>query len=171
MRTGLNFSQVGNYANHVKLMDIVAASVKCDVARAITVDLIDDSGGNSLTFPWLSISSPDYHAIAHASANAQKVPIDTWYYTQVANLVGQLAANPEGAVTSLDNTVILVCNDMNEGSNHDVRGLPYLIIGSGGGFFKTGTCVQLPANVPNNQLLTSVCHAMGMPLASVHPLA
>lgn len=164
--TGLSFNQVGNYPNHVKLMiDIVAAAVKCDVARSITLDLIDDGGGNSLTFPWLNISSPDYHAVAHAAAYAQKTPIDTWYYTQVANLVGQLASNPEGGATSLDNTVILVCNDMNEGANHDVRGLPYVIVG--GSFFKTGTCIQFPANVPNNQLLASVCHAVGLNVANV----
>ena len=79
-----------------------------------------------------------------------KTQIDTWFFTQVAYLVAQLGANAEGAGTTLDNTVVLVCNDMNEGSFHDVRSLPYLIIGSGGGFFKTGTCVQLPANAPNN---------------------
>jgi len=27
---------------------------------------------------------------------------------------------------------------------------------------KVGNCVQFPANVPNNQLLTSVLHAVGM---------
>jgi len=162
---GLTFTQVANFPSQVKLMmDIIAATVKCDLARAITIDLIDDGGGNSLTYPWLNISSPDYHAIAHQGANGytQKTQIDTWYYTQVANLVGQLASNPEGSSTSLDNSVILICNDMNEGSNHDVRGLPYLIVGSGGGFLKVGNCVQFPANVPNNQLLTSVLHAVGM---------
>lgn len=162
---GLTFTQVANFPSQVKLMtDIMAAAVKCDIARSMTIDLIDDGGGNSLTFPWLSIASPDYHAIAHQGAGGytNKNKIDNWYYTQVANLVSQLASNPEGGSTSLDNTVILVCNDMNEGSNHDVTGLPYLIIGSGGGYLKQGTCVQLAANAPNNQLLTTVLHAVGM---------
>ncbi|MES1172433.1 MAG: DUF1552 domain-containing protein [Bacteroidota bacterium] len=167
---GLTFSQVANFPNHVKLMmDIIAASVKCDISRAITLDLIDDGGGNSLTYPWLEMASPDYHAIAHNGSKdyAKKTVIDAWYYTQVANLVGQLAANPEGSATSLDNTVILVANDMNEGSNHDVTGLPFLIIGSGGGFFKQGQCIQLAANAPVNQLLASVAHAVGLQVASV----
>ena len=51
---------------------------------------------------------------------------------------------------------------MSEGSFHDVRNIPYVIIGSGGGFFKTGRMVTLPSNVPNNHLLTSVLHALGM---------
>jgi uncharacterized protein DUF1552 len=150
------------------MIDLLAAAVRCDVARAITIDLIDNLGV-SLTFPWLGIPTPNYEAISHqgVSAYPQKTQIDTWFYSQVARLVSQLAANPEGASTSLDNSVILVCNSMNTGWEETVVSLPYLIVGSGGGFFKQGTCVQFAANVPNNQLLTSVCHAVGLPVASV----
>ena len=77
--TGLNFNTVANYPNHVKFMsDIVATAVICGKSRAVTMDLIDNGGGNSLTFPWLNIPSPDFHAIAHqGSANyAQKKVID-----------------------------------------------------------------------------------------------
>jgi hypothetical protein len=56
---------------------------------------------------------------------------------------------------------------MNEGSNHWVKSIPYFIIGSCGGFFKQGQTLSLPNEVPNNQLLTSVCHAMGISIASV----
>jgi hypothetical protein len=151
------------------MMDLIAAAARCDAARAITIDLIDNGGGNSLTFPWLNIPAPDYRAISAqgVSAYPQKTQIDTWFYSQVARLVSQLAANPEGASTSLDSSVILVCNAMNTGQDEEVVSLPYLIVGSGGGFFKQGTCVQFPANVPNNRLLTSVCHAVGLPVASV----
>ena len=66
--TGLSFSNSNNtnYPMQVQFMaDLVAAAVICGKARAVTMDLIDNGGGNSLTFPWLSISSPDFHAIAH----------------------------------------------------------------------------------------------------------
>jgi hypothetical protein len=164
--TGLNFNTVTNYPNHVKFMaDLVAAAVICGKSRAVTMDLIDNGGGNSLTFPWLNIPSPDFHAIAHqGSANyAQKAMIDQWFYTQaVAEVVSKLAAASEGTSTVLDNTVILVCNDMSEGAAHYVGQIPYVIIGSGGGFFKTGRMVTFPNQVPNNQLLTSILHALGM---------
>jgi hypothetical protein len=165
---GLDFKLNANYPTQVKMMiDIIAAVVKCDIARAITLDLIDDGGGNSLAFPWLPVPMSDYHALSHTPDPGPRTTINTWFYSQVADLVGQLAANPEGASTSLDNSVVLVCNDMNEGTDSRVSSLPYLIIGSGGGFFKQGTCVQFPANVPNNRLLTSICHAMDLPVASV----
>jgi hypothetical protein len=159
--------------NYPALVDAVfavaGAAAKCDLARAITIDLIDDGGGNSLTFPWLNVSSPDYHAIAHlgSSGYANKIKIDTWFFQRLAGLVKDLASAPEGAGSVLDNTCILVCNDMNEGSNHWVKSIPYFIIGSCGGFFKQGQVLSLPNGVPNNQLLTTVCHAMGLGVASV----
>jgi len=164
--TGLNFNTIANYPKHVQFMsDIVAAAVVCGKSRAVTMDLIDNGGGNSLTFPWLNIPSPDFHAIAHqGSANyAQKAVIDQWFYQAcVAEVVGKLAAVTEGSGTVLDNTVILVCNDMSEGAAHYVGQIPFLIIGSGGGFFKTGRMVTFPNQIPNNHLLTSILHALGM---------
>ncbi|HZL20812.1 MAG TPA: DUF1552 domain-containing protein [Polyangia bacterium] len=163
---GLNFNTVTNYPAHVKFMaDLVSAAVICGKARAVTMDLIDNGGGNSLTFPWINIPSPDMHAIAHQGSTnyAQKSLIDQWFYQQcVAELVGNLAAVTEGNGTVLDNTVILVMSDMSEGSQHYVGSIPYLLIGSGGGFFKTGRTVTFPSQVPNNYLLTSILHAMGM---------
>jgi hypothetical protein len=163
---GLNFNTITNYPAHVTFMsDLVAAAVICGKARAVTMDLIDNGGGNSLTFPWLNIPSPDFHAIAHQGSTnyAQKSVIDQWFYQQcVAEVVAKLAAAPEGNGTVLDNTVILVANDMNEGSGHYVGSIPYVLIGGGGGFFKTGRLVTFPNQVPNNYLLTSILHAMGM---------
>jgi hypothetical protein len=164
--TGLNFNTVTNYPAHVTFMsDIVAAAICCGKARAVTMDLIDNGGGNSLTFPWIDIPSPDMHAIAHqGSANYdQKSLIDQWFYQQcVAEVCKKLDAVTEGTGTVLDNTVILVMSDMSEGAEHYVGRLPYVIIGSGGGFFKTGRTVTFANQVPNNQLLTSVLHALGM---------
>jgi len=164
--TGLNFNTIANYPNHVKFMsDLVAAAIICGKARSVTMDLIDNGGGNSLTFPWLNISSPDFHAIAHqGSANyTQKAMIDQWFYTAcVAEVVGKLAGVMEGTTSVLDNTVILVCNDMSEGAAHYVGQIPFVVIGSGGGFFKTGRLVTLANQVPHNQLLTSILHALGM---------
>ena len=51
---------------------------------------------------------------------------------------------------------------MSEGAAHYVGQIPYVIIGSGGGFFKTGRMVTFPNQVPNNHLLTSILHALGM---------
>jgi hypothetical protein len=165
-----NFQNVSSYPQHVDLMlKLAGVAVKCDLARCITIDLIDDGGGNSLTFPWLNINSPDYHLIAHAgsSSYAQKSPIDSWFMERIAGLIADLDSVPEGNGTVLDNTVIVLMNDMNEGANHWVGSVPYLLVGSCGGFFKTGRAVGFSKQLPNNHLLTTLCHAMGLQVSSV----
>ena len=166
-----NFADVASYPTHVSMiLALAGAAVKCDLARCITVDLIDDGGGNSLTFPWLDINSPDYHSLAHDTPSLgyeQKARIDKWFFEQIAAFIADLANTPEGEGSALDNTCVLVANDMNEGAEHYVGDLPYLIVGGAGGFFKQGQTVGLAENVPNNRLLTTLCHAMGLDLPSV----
>ena len=117
--------------DHVKFMsDLVAAAVICGKSRAVTMDLIDNGGGNSLTFPWLNIPSPDFHAIAHqGSANyAQKTVIDAVVLSGVRRRRSSASSPPppRAAARVLDNTVILVTNDMSEGAAHFVGQIPYV---------------------------------------------
>lgn len=147
-------------------LKLAAAAITCGVSRAITIELNDDGGANFLTFPWLTgVSQDNYHAIAHRTSsgnpNADKTTIDQWFYQQYAtNLLAPLDSSVEGSGTALDNTVVLITTDMQDGQSHWVKDLPWTIVGSGGGFFKTGRVVETN-NAPNNKLLTSILHAMG----------
>ena len=52
-------------------------------------------------------------------AEFQKAVIDACFYQAcVAQVLGKLAAATEGSGTVLDNTVVLVTNDMSEGAAH-----------------------------------------------------
>jgi hypothetical protein len=66
----------------------------------------------------------------------------------VAELCGKLDAAAEGSGTVLDNTVILVMSDMSEGAERDVRRIPYVIVGSAGGFFNPRGPSPSPAGSP-----------------------
>ncbi len=162
--SGSATQSAADYPNLVaQQLKIAAAAVTCGVSRAVTIELIDDGGGNGLTFPWLSVSQSNYHAIAHlgAGAAADKTTIDTWFHQQYAtNLLTPLDSSAEGSGTTLDNTCVLIANDMQEGNTHYDKNVPWLMIGSCGGFFKTGRAVELN-NAANNQLLTTILHAMG----------
>ena len=166
----LNFKTVSNFPAQVDMvMRLAGTAIVCGVANVINIDLTNDGGSNDITFPTLNIPSPDFHAIAHASDattknltdpnSINKTTIDTWFYKQLATMLGILDGFAEGAGTALDNTLVVAANDMS--TSHSVRSIPYVIFGSAGGFFKTGRMVDTKG-VPNNKLLTTLVHAMGL---------
>jgi hypothetical protein len=151
----------------MKLMfEMAGIALTCDHTRVITIDLYDDGGGDGNNFPWLGISD-DYHTVAHAGGNmaAQKTKIDAWIFSQVALMLAKLDGAIEGNGTALDNTVVVTANDMDDGANHYVGKIPFVLIGSCGGYFKTGRVIKY-SKTPHNRLLVSLCNAMDVPIDS-----
>jgi hypothetical protein len=148
------------------MYDLMAAALRCDVTRVATIDIYDDGGGDGNSFSWLGVNR-DYHAVAHGGGGsaADKIKIDAWLYSNVANLAKQLDETPEGNGTALDNTVIAVGNGQEDGASHRVAPIPFILIGSCGGYFKTGRVVKYD-NLPHNRLLASLCNAMDVPVTS-----
>src|SRR5260370_41865029 len=72
------------------MFDLTAVALRCDITRVATFDLFCDGGGDGNSFPQVGVTQ-DYHAVAHAGAGgaADKIKIDRWLFTQVANLVKQ----------------------------------------------------------------------------------
>jgi Protein of unknown function (DUF1552) len=147
------------------MYDLIAAALRCDVTRVATVDIYDDGGGDGNSFPFLGINR-DYHAVAHSGggAAADKIKIDSWLFTQVANLVKQLDDTVEGDGTALDNSLIVTGNGMEDGASHRVGPIPFCMIGSAGGYFKTGRVIRFPDPTPHNKLLASIVTGMGYPV-------
>jgi hypothetical protein len=146
------------------MFDLAAAALRCDFTRVVNIDLYDDGGGDGNSFPWLGITQ-DYHALAHDGSKSydDKVKVDAWLFEQVANLVGQLEATQEGTGTALDNSVILVTNDMTEGAAHTVDNIPFVLIGKAGGYLKTNQAINFGGQ-PHNLLLATVVNAMDIPV-------
>jgi hypothetical protein len=143
------------------MYDLMAAALKCDVTRVATIDIYDDGGGDGNSFGWLGINR-DYHAVAHGGG-PDKPKIDGWLYSNVANLVKQLDETPEGNGTALDNSVVVVGNGQEDGGSHKVNPIPFMLVGSCGGYFKTGRQVKSPGS--HNRLLATLCNAMGHQVA------
>ena len=147
------------------MYDLIAAAIRCDVTRVATVDIYDDGGGDGNSFPFLGINR-DYHAVAHAGggAAADKIKIDSFLFGHVANLVKQLDETPENGGTALDNSLIVTGNGMEDGASHRVGPIPFCLIGSAGGHFKTGRVIRFPDPTPHNKLLASIVTGMGYPV-------
>ena len=54
----------------------------------------------------------------------------------------------------LDSSVVVGMNSMRTGT-HETTGVPVVMAGSCGGYFKTGRSLALPAGTPNNGLLVA----------------
>jgi hypothetical protein len=169
------------YPDQIAAMcDITAMALRCDLTRVVSMGWADDGGYRPITMPFIDINT-GVHDIAHQGVDGypQKIKADTWFYTQVARLVKQLDEATEGDGTALDNSVIVVASDMNEGSQHYVGGMPFTLIGSCGGYLKTGAVAKLGAwagktgeywkgdsGVPHNKLLATLASAMDVPTDS-----
>ncbi len=162
---------------------LLTVALRCDLTRVATMDVYDVHGKFGISHGFIGVQG-DYHPLAHQGARGypQKVKIDRWIYEQIAILVKGLAETPELGGSALDNTVIMVGNGMTEGADHGVQGIPFLLIGSCGGYFKTGRIVKFgtwagkagayytsTSGVPHNKLLASVANAMGVPMEGFGP--
>jgi hypothetical protein len=147
-------------------MDMIALSLKCDVTRVATLQF---SQSRSLTvFPWLDIEQ-QHHDLSHQSLGEPSVvsildQINNIYAKEMAYLLGQLQSIDEGDGTLLDHCAVLWTNEMSTGQVHDRHNIPYVLAGGCSGAWKTGRFLDLTnpsGNPTHNQLLLSLCQAMG----------
>jgi hypothetical protein len=104
--------------------------------------------------------------------------IDEWYAGEFAYLLDRLNAYDEGSGTVLDNTCVVMANELSHGKAHDFRDLPYVMAGSCAGYFKTGQYIKVTnqsntvndQDAPHNKLLTTLCNAMGVTDSSGNPI-
>lgn len=148
-------------------MDLLVMALACDLTRVAS--LMWSHAGPTPSAPWLGITET-HHQLSHAGDaddDAQKKlsRVKTWYAEQFAYLVKAMKAIPEGEGTMLDNTVIWWCSEISVGNSHSHRDMPFVLAGSAGGYFRTGRYVNYPRmddkGVSHNNLLVSLCHAMG----------
>jgi hypothetical protein len=178
--TGMSvpFKSTDNIPTIAKLhMDLAIAAFAADLTR-VAVMQIGDQGAAHLILSWAPLNyksgGPNpgdantgdvngFHAIAHRNV-ADKTNCDGWFQSQIAYIIGQMksVADPSGS-SMLDSSVVLAMNNMRTGT-HETTGVPVVMAGSCGGYFKTGRSLALPAGTPNNGVLVAVCNAMGVPV-------
>jgi hypothetical protein len=120
------------------------------------------------------VDAPEiFHGLSHdvLSGTGTVVPdietkliaVNRWYMTELAKFIELLTAMPDTNGTSvMDNTLILVVNELAHGSLHSWQNMPFFLVGSAGGYFKTGRYLTFDSKY-HNDLLVSVLNAMGAP--------
>jgi hypothetical protein len=174
----------GDYSASMKAFaDLVAMALRCDVTRAVSMTWADDGGSGPAGLPFLNAGGfgglGDLHGIAHqgAAGYPNKIKIDSWYMGQLAYLANAINATAEDGGTMLDNSLIVMANDMTEGQMHSVNAIPIVMVGTAGGALKAGRTVKVGSwagktgnywssgrtGVAHNLLLASISNLMDVP--------
>jgi hypothetical protein len=154
-----NFPAVGKLQ-----MDLMLLALTCGMTNVAT--FMWANADSWQYYPWLGIPE-EHHEMSHAPftdtvTTDKLVKINQWHSQQVLYVLDGLAAAKEADGTSmLDNSVVLWGNELGEGNTHTYKNIPWVVAGGGGGYFRMGRYLQYK-DQPHNNLLLSMCHAMGM---------
>lgn len=145
-------------------IDLLAASLACDVTRVATLQY--SSGANNIRFPHLNSFSDD-HMLSHAgpsdaTSREEWAYRQGWYANEFAYLLAKLDSIPEGDGTVLDNTMVLWCSELGEGASHSHDDVPFVLAGGAGGAVPMNRYLQY-SDQPHNNLLSSLLTAVGVP--------
>jgi hypothetical protein len=102
------------------------------------------------------------HMLSHQRKFNAAIKVNAWFSEQFAYLLGKLEAVKEGDKSLLDRTAILWSNEFGEGEDHHTKPLPVVLAGGAGGAWRTGRFIQYRPSRSMNDVLTSVCHAVGL---------
>jgi Protein of unknown function (DUF1552) len=170
-RTGLNSDDSGQIKDIKtdaaipkvgKLMiDMLVMALACDITSVATLMWSDAEAKH--TFPWLGLNE---HLQCYMSdCGYQPVPLTTiftWYVTQHAYLIEQLAAQQSSDGRSLlDETVVFFGSNLQNPATHRKTDMPFLLAGGGGGL-RTNRWVQ-NGHASHNNLLVSLLNLCGDP--------
>ncbi|NVJ00179.1 DUF1552 domain-containing protein [Myxococcus sp. AM009] len=176
---------LGNMPTLTRLhLDLIARAFACDLTRVVTMTIPGPS------MPWLGIHEDTHNDLAHlldvqeeprrSDIRAKMVQVQRWYAEQLAYLMTQLAAIPEGSGTALDNTLIYWGNELGDASGHMNVRVPTVLAGGAAGRFRmgrflrvrpagsnplggwTGPGTPLTGAVAHNKLLVSIARAFGV---------
>jgi Protein of unknown function (DUF1552) len=144
-------------------IDLMVNSFAADFARIATLQYTNSVGGARMR--WIDVEE-GHHELSHlpdtdAKAQDKLTRINKWFCEQMAYLAKRLAETPEpgGTGSLLDNTLIVLTNELGQGNSHTLDNIPFVLVGNGLDF-KMGRSVKYP-KLPHNRLLLALAHGMG----------
>jgi hypothetical protein len=151
---------VVSYQADLELMlDLAVLAFQCDLTRVATFMIGSACGYRNFTF--VGAGAGDPHDMTHNGDNADWAKITTWTFAQYAYLLGKMQGVQEAGATLLDNSIVYIGSEFNDGSVHDSTNLPVIVAGKAGGLYRPGRFVTLPLPQPRANLYLTFLHDMG----------
>ncbi len=163
--TNAEYVSVGNVQ-----MELLAMALACDLTRVVTLTFRGPANG--VGFP--SIGITNLHDTSHTDKPGRN-RASKWHAEYFADFFDRLKKIKDGPGSLFDNTLIYWCSEHGAGG-HNYDRMTNLVVGSAGGYFKTGQRLVLPdqliannesraqpSGVGHGNLFVSFLNAMGVP--------
>ena len=121
---------------HMSLMaDLLVLAFQTDATRVCTLKLNNDH--SAMRFPNIGVDYIIHHLLSHEEHNPDWLKVNKYFVSHLARILERMDSIQEGERTLLDNSMVMFCSSMLNGS-HDNSQLPVLLCGGAGGQMKTG---------------------------------
>lgn len=138
-------------------MDLLVMALRCDLTRVASLQWSDAQ--SNVVMKWAGVDE-NHHEMSHTQGSDKLSKVNTWYAEQLLYLGNAMKAIDEGGTSLLSNSVVWWCSENGYGRTHTHRNNRVYLLGSCGGYFKTGQHV-VRSGEPLNKLMVSFLHAMG----------
>jgi hypothetical protein len=155
-----------DFAEHFQLMaDMLTIAFQADLTRVATFLVTHE--GTSRAYRELGIED-GHHPLTHHRNQVDLMDkvarINTYHVEQFAAWMGRMRKAEEAGGSVLDNSMIVYGAGLSDPNAHLHDNLPTVIVGSGGGFLKTGRHVVYRKETPMCNLFLAMMDRMGVPL-------
>jgi hypothetical protein len=157
----LDLAKGANLPPLIQIMNkLLVASLACDRTRIASMQYTRAFSFHKYT--WVN-STQGHHDLSHKANDRKIADVARWYMGQLNDLIAALKAVPEGPGTLFDSLLLVWGSEVYTGWDHAAGPSPIFFAGNGGGAIgKTGRLVDFGGQHDHNQLLTTICHAMGV---------
>jgi Protein of unknown function (DUF1552) len=155
------------FDEHLRLMcDLMVLAFQTDSTRAISFMVTKEATDRN--YPWLGFTD-GHHELSHHGGNAEKHrklrEIDRYHISILAYMVEKMMAVEEaGGTTLLDHSMVLYGSGISDGDRHDHIDLPVIVMGKGGGTFRTGQHQRCRRETPMSNLLLAMLKQAEVPV-------
>jgi hypothetical protein len=154
-----------SYEEHVRLMfDMQVLGFMTDVTRVSTFKMSRDV--SQRVFPESGVKLP-FHSASHHGEVPSKIAdfakINRYHVSLLPYFLQKLKETPDGDGNLLDHSLILYGSPMGDGSVHNHKRVPMILLGHANGQLKGNLHVRTRDGTPMSNILLTVLQKLGVP--------